>query len=136
MTSVDFAPQVAPLKNNGLDLEEEEARKRQCRKEGEKKEKVARPEVREPVCLTVVATMLQSDLLGALLVTLLQFDLLEALLSILLQSDLLEALLLTLLQSDLLEALLATQVFGISRKCLRWLCPLHLGECIWLISPI
>ena len=83
-----------------------------------------------------MATLLQFDLLEALLSTLLQSDLLEALLSTLLQSDLLEALLSILLQSNLLEAPLATQVFGISWKCLRRLCPLHLEECIWLISPI
>ena len=58
MTGVDFALQVAPEKNSDSDLEEEEAWKRRCRKEREKKEEVAHPEVREPVCLTVVATMI------------------------------------------------------------------------------
>ena len=109
MTCIDFAPSVAPKKKRGSKLEEERTRKWRCQKEMEKKE-VACPEVREPVCLTMVAMMIprQAE-------------------EVLLQSDLLKALLATQLQSDLLEALLATLVVGISRKCIRRLCPLHLG---------
>ena len=123
MTCIDFALSVAPKKKRGSKLEEERTQKQQCRKEREKKE-LACLKVREPVCLTVVAMMIPRQAEGLLL----QSDLLENLLATLLHSDLLEALLATRLQSNLLEALLATLVFGISRKCIRRLYPLHLGE--------